>query len=498
MKLGVFLLSLLILFAGFQTAHACTCTRRSTCEFASTASAAFVGKVVGSEELTRKVTRRELPMSGGWQTTEYIERRQVSRLAVQESFFGTEGKDEILVESEIGSSCGFPLQAGESYLIYASQSDNEVNLMTHMCSGTKSVSNAGEDLAYLRLNKNNAATLGGKVGFGDWGRLDASRLARYGVNTVRLTGGGKLVDTKIGADGSYSFTDVAPGTYNITVILPDSLTLMEKYNPDLADELEIGDQSEIRVGSRGCVQEDFLLRENGRIAGRIVDENGEPVEGVKVNLIPVDQKGRRIPQEDECFDNRLCLASLEDGRFFFKGLKAGRYLVGVRLDDYVCNDCIDAEFKKALYPGVADERLAKAVTVRTGDATTGIDFKLTRKFASQEVTGRVYFKDGRPAADVNVRYVARTPDLKENGITFIKTDAGGDFSFTGYEGHEYLVGAFADRRDNKDGVEANAVVVKVQAGKVPQGIKLTLDQAEGSGDFYEFPTKIAARSRSRK
>ena len=489
MKLIVLIFTLLILLVSFQTSFACSCVQRSTCEFASTASVAFIGKVIDSEELSRKVVHRELPMGGDWESRESVEGRQVSRLSIQESFFGTQGKDEIVIETETSSSCGFRLQAGETYLIYADKSDNEVNLMTHMCSGSKLLSRAGEDLAYLRPNKNNAASLSGNVGFGTWWKLDSSRLARYGVNTVRLTGGDKLLDAEIGSDGSYSFIGLAPGNYNVGVVLPDSLTQVEKYNPDIADELEIGDQSQIKIGEHGCVKEDFLIRENGRISGRLIDEKGASIEDVTVHLIPIDSKGHRIPQEDECYDNGLCLDAREDGRFFFKGLKAGRYLIGVRMGDYVCNDCVDAEFKKALYPGVADERGAKAVTVRSGEATSDITFKLTRRYASEELTGRVYFKDGRPAANVKVRYVTRTPDLKDNAITVIKTDAEGRFSFTAYESHVYLVGAFTDKRDNREEAEANALTVRIQPGKKPQSIKLVLDQIDGSGDFSDFPKK---------
>jgi len=498
MKLGIITLTLAAtLFIGVQSSYACSCIRQTTCQYSSTATAAFAGKVLDSTELTRKVTRRQLPMGGEWEEREYEEERQVSRIAVQESFFGTGGSEEMVIETEIGSSCGFRLQAGETYLIYASRNDKEVNLMTHMCSGTRTLSAAADDIAYLRANKDKAATLLGKVGFGSWGRLDPKPLARHGVNTVRLTGGEKPLDAEIAPDGSYSFPNLAPGIYNISVVLPDFLTVSEKYHPDIAEELEIGDQTQMKVGEHGCVSEDFLLLENGRISGRVTDAKGDPVEDITVYLIPVDSRGRKIPQDEPCYDTKLCLDAREDGRFFFKGLKAGRYLVGVRMGDYVCNDCVDAEFKKALFPGVTDERMAKPVTVKFGVSTSDVNFKVVGKYASQEIEGRVVFPGGRPAANVSVRYAARTPDLKDSGLTFIKTDNAGYFSFTGYESHDYLIGAFTDERDKNEPAEAKAVEVRVQAGRKPGSITLILDQVDGRDNYHDFPKKRVVTKRSR-
>ena len=96
------------------------------------------------------------------------------------------------------------------------------------------------------------------------------------------------------------------------------------------------------------------------------------------------------------------------------------------------------------------------------------------------------FKDGRPAANINVRYVARTPDLKRNGITFIKTDANGHFSIDVYEGHAYMVGAVTDGRDANTPLEAKAAVIKINPGKNPDDLRLVLDQTGTDDDYSDF------------
>lgn len=475
-----------------QTAEACSCIRQETCQYFSSAKVVFVGKVLDSTEIVRKVKRRVMPVGGAWEENEYEEKRQISRISVEETFAGTTEGKEILVETEISSSCGFSLEKDVGYLIYADQSESEENLMTHFCSGTKPVSAAQEDLAYLRTNKSARANVSGKVGFGEWWQLNAKPLMKYGVTTVTLSSQEKQFQTAIEQDGAYNFADVAPGKYKINVVLPDFLTADGEYHPDIAEELEIGDQSEIEVPAHGCIKKDFRLQENGRISGRITDARGNPIEDITVYLIPIFKTGQRINQEEACYDTGLCLDTNENGDYFFKGLKAGHYLVGVRLDDYVGNNSVDAAYLKTFYPGVAVEKKAVSVAVKFGKQTENIDFKLMRTYAAREINGRVFFKDGRPAPNVRVRYVARTPDLESNAITFIKTDEDGYFSISGYENHSYLIGAFTDSRDDNESLEAFAATVNVLPKKYLKEINLILDQdgkldCKKCGDYSEFP-----------
>ncbi len=478
-----------------ETAEACSCAVQETCQYFSDAKIVFVGKVLDSSEITRTIKRRVQPIGGEWEENENVEKRQISRILVEESFAGADGEKEILIETEISSSCGFPLQKDVSYLVYANQPQDEENLMTHFCSGTKSVSSAQEDLNYLRTNKDNNAVVSGKVGFGEWWKLDSSPLKKYGVTTVSLVNQEKQFQTNIEQDGSYQFSDVPQGKYKINVVLPDFLTADEEYHPDIAEELEIGDQTVIEVSARGCFKKDFRLQENGRISGKITDAEGKPIEDITVHLVvPVSKTGQKIEQDELCYDTGLCLDTDKDGNYFFKGLKSGRYLVGVRLDDYVGNDSVDAAYLKTYYPGVAIEKKAVSVTVKFGKPTENIDFKLTRTYSEREIKGRVFFKDGRHAPNVRVRYVARTPDLKNNGITFIKTDENGYFSLTGYENHSYLIGAFTDSRDGNESIQAIATVMNILPKKEIKEIKLVLDQSGNSqcekcGDFFEFTKK---------
>jgi hypothetical protein len=144
------------------------------------------------------------------------------------------------------------------------------------------------------------------------------------------------------------------------------------------------------------------------------------------------------------------------------------------LDDYVSPDSIDAAFPATYFPNSKNAKTAKIITVQKGKAVPNIVIKLFPKFKETTVQGRFFFKDGRPAAKVFVRYVARTPDYKDSGIVFIETDKSGFFSFTGYENHAYLIGSFTDQRQGNEYAFAVEQEISIQGN--PKELKFILDR----------------------
>ncbi len=413
------------------------------------------------------------------------EHRQISRLSVEDTFLGTDEKREILIETEISSSCAFHLAEGVTYLIYARRSDSTENLMTGFCSGSKPAPQARDEIETLRKERGKLSAVSGKIGFGNSYKLDPQRLKEFNVDQIKLVGGTSPRETSIDSDGSFEFRGIPAGKYRLEPIIPDILMVDGEYNDGVAKEFGIQDQRLFSVSGVGCIKKQLPLRENGRIAGRLLDGNGNPISSVEVLAVPVDGAGKPIKQEEPCDDTDLCVSSDEDGSYFIKGLKPGRYLIGVRLDDWICNDCADAPFKKAYYPGVANRSRAKIISVGLGKLVENIDLKLTDKYIEREISGIVVSKDGRPMPRVNVRYIARTPDHKRNGPTVIKTDDSGNFRFVGYDAHSYLIEAYTDERGESETV-SQAVIVNLQAGVSLKPLRLILNRKEGKADFWEF------------
>lgn len=485
---SAFVLSALIFVLSTVEAEGCSCMARTTCEYASSADAVVVGKVLSSSEVVRNVKERVRPLGGDWEDRVSEQRVQVSRILVEETFLGSDAK-EMLVETDIFSSCAFPLTSGITYIIYADRNNSTENLTTGMCSGTKPVSSASTELAMLRAERGKLSTVLGRVGFGSFRRLDPKQLRKFEVNTIKLVGSGKSYEESIGADGGFSFRGIPAGEYRLELPLPDTLMVDGEYNEEIAEELGIKDQRLFTVSGIGCVNKELPIRENGRISGRLIDDRDQPIPNVEVTAVAVGNDGRPLKTEESCYDTDLCVSSKKDGSYLLKGLKPGRYLIGVRLDDYICNDCADAKYKRTFYPGVPSPTLAKFVEVPFGKSVENIGLKLTDKYKEREIAGTVFFKNGRPAPNVSVRFVARTPDLKRNGITFIKTDKDGNFSLAGYELHSYMIGAFTDNRDGNETAEAKAVVLNIVPHKAVVPIRLVLDQLETDDEYHEFDVR---------
>jgi hypothetical protein len=108
----------------------------------------------------------------------------------------------------------------------------------------------------------------------------------------------------------------------------------------------------------------FELRPAGSISGRVTTASGEPAKYAPVAAAPVD--GPR----------RWAFATAdEQGYFEVKGLEAGRYLVGIEIED---NKGDLRPWGKAYYPGVRDKDLAVTITLGQAQRRTHIDFYLPR------------------------------------------------------------------------------------------------------------------------
>jgi hypothetical protein len=141
---------------------------------------------------------------------------------------------------------------------------------------------------------------------------------------------------------------------------------------------------------------------------------------------------------------------------------------------------VTAAFRRTFYPGVAAEREAVVVSLGRGQNVVRRDFQLGPRLRARTVSGVVVRADGRPAAGASVRYQARTPDRLRAGLAFVKTDERGRFSFTGYEGTSFLVGAFTKGCEESTCLHAHEA--EVGPAGAPPRLRLVLNQPGSSCD----------------
>src|SRR5690349_12586784 len=137
-------LVLLLLPSFASVANACTCGGGSPCEAYANASVVFVGRVI---QTGLKPAPGILPDNA--MSTTLIEGGVLAaRFKVEEAFLGVKvSQIEILGQ---GTTCDFPFKSGERYLVFAYKDPGTGRVHTNICTGTASLAESNDNLAYVR------------------------------------------------------------------------------------------------------------------------------------------------------------------------------------------------------------------------------------------------------------------------------------------------------------------------------------------------------------
>ena len=199
----------------------------------------------------------------------------------------------------------------------------------------------------------------------------------------------RRIATTTAADGRFELRNVPAGHYTLTIRRNGYVDAY--YGQKKADDP--GSTLTLRPGQK-LVDLVFKLGRTGVITGRIYDEDGESMQGIRVNAVrKVYVNGKlQLQAYDERQSNDL-------GEFRLFGLSPGRYLVTAEPD--IWNRVVgDREFSgadkssgekgyaKLYYPGVTDSGKASAIPVKEGDEITSIDI-LMKQVTVYRVRGKV-------------------------------------------------------------------------------------------------------------
>ena len=137
-------------------AAACSCVMPGTPEQEmANADAVFTARVVSTEQAEQR--------SGDFR----LQRMKVE-LALDDVWKGCEeGERAILWTGLGGGDCGFQFEPGERYLVYAYESDDGEQLTTSICSRTRPLAQADEDLAAFGAPKRSVEDAGDAGGEGE-------------------------------------------------------------------------------------------------------------------------------------------------------------------------------------------------------------------------------------------------------------------------------------------------------------------------------------------
>ena len=387
--------------------NACSCASGGRpCHDYWKATAVFTGTVIYSSTTTSK--------RGDY----YVPGRLV-RFNIDQPFRGVTGK-EVEVRTGLGDSdCGYNFRLGGQYLVYAYGDKDK--LATGICSRTRPVSEAADDLAYFQglATAEPGATISGEVKRLDQTARWEERLQPVSDVKIVIEGPSRRVEAITDKKGNYRVSGLAPNTYKVRVELPDGLSI---HNPE----------QEARVFDRGCAQISFWVESDTRVRGKVFDALSQPAADVLMELVPAEGKD----------DGFVALVTTDkEGRYEMKLVRPGRYFFGVRI--YGSAGTTYLPFPRTYYPGVREADQATIVTVVEGQRLDLNDLILPPRFVERILNGIVVDSEGRPVDGATVWL--KENEYQDRDMPYRQqTDSDGRFSFKVFEGINYDLKAYLD------------------------------------------------------
>lgn len=279
-------------------------------------------------------------------------------------------------------------------------------------------------------------------------------------------------------DGHFQFKGIVPGQYRLRVARNNYVT--QEYGQRTATG-----PGAILTLIGGKEMKDLLFRliPSATIAGRLQDEDGEPISWAHVTALRSSySNGKRIFKSVE-------VNSTNDlGEYRLFGLPPGRYFIsatyhpgaahgGFEEDfDYNGADSLRENYVLTYYPGAYDATKAQSITVKSGEEIPSMDFMM-RPTPVYRVRGRVINTIPNPK-HVEHPMVFITPRggaIQNDSMTFssnneVKKD--GTFDLPGVAPGSYTIQAMIN-----EGEQQHAVTQNVEVGDADvEGVQLVLSK----------------------
>jgi hypothetical protein len=289
----------------------------------------------------------------------------------------------LVVTSWSETSCGYPFQQGERYLIVAHR-DAQGRLSVSLCGQTRAIKAADGLIDYLKsLQSGNHTRVWGRVF-----KVTGDRNSTSVPDAIVTLNGPREVVAKTDADGRFVVTGIAAGKYSASAQVPSSNTVAEAIWPDF--ELAEGTPN-------ACAELMFVVPASGGVTGIVLDERGEPLVQAFVTLYQGD------PVVDPSRESGLLGQETNgEGRYWFSELPPGKYRV-------VLNDRGPSPMAPYLPTVALAPTGATTLSIGDGELVT-LNPLVPKRLSKVTVNGTVRGADGSPIAGVEIRPWGRLPD----------------------------------------------------------------------------------------
>lgn len=367
----------MLLVLGFLAANAwgCSCrvspTGTPPCQYAWLYDAVFTGMVT---EIT----------DPGPSPASFPQRRV--RIKLIEALAGLDpNQKEIVIETGLGGGdCGYGFQRNLDYIVYASKRSGEFS--TGICSPTRPVEDAAEDLKYFRQLAHSAPVAEIRVtvydvhGIRSYRTGSPPQLPALAGARVTIDGPNIHESSTTDANGRHIFAGLPPGSYKVDVML-------EGYALP-------GSLAPVQVRPKGCAEVPLPLQLDRSVSGHILTKDGQSASGVTVEAVPT-----RPRHENDLPTAADSSATDANGRYELRHLTTGDYYLGISLSR---SPTLQNPYTRWFYPGAEDPGRAAILHVSDRPEVQRFDFTLPGAQHDRVIEGVVFWPDGRPAEGVHM------------------------------------------------------------------------------------------------
>lgn len=232
---------------------------------------------------------------------------------------------------------------------------------------------------------------------------------------------GRVESSDVQSEGLFDRTAKLSDDLRFTVAGLRAGTVYRFYTGSL--ESFFSSYEPVRVEPGRVVAVDVEIRSGASVSGRVIDSNGQPVQGTTVFA---ESHVASVPSEW-----KHLTTSAPDGSFTLSGILPGRLKLTV-MDNTVGSVDVDVG------------------EISAGEVKTGIEFVVSR---AQAVSGRVLWPDGRPASGCTLAYSFAQPTAGRtlHPVRIIQCDPDGEFRIKDLGATPVFLSAKAQRENELQG-----------------------------------------------
>ncbi len=264
--------------------------------------------------------------------------------------------------------------------------------------------------------------------------------------------------TTTDATGRYAMKGIEPGRYRLSVFRAG-------YG-----RMEYGAKRPIRRGTTLTLNKgqqianlDFALIRHSVIAGRVVDEDDEPVlrafvEALQYSWIEGRRQLRPLGMHTTDDRGQFRIAELPPGKYFVRATLQNEWGGGFARD-LSAVEAPDESYTPTYFPGTTDSASAAVVETGLGTEMMGIDLRLL-KTPTVRIKGKIVPASPAAGRRANVMLISRSASFGPMDRRYVQQDLRGNFEIRGVAPGSYILMA-----DSYDGTDRRSARLPLDVGK---------------------------------